>query len=342
MTTGGLYHANGHGWEPLPYWAWFFTALGKAIGEQTQSEVRTIAGLAVPARPYAAALAAAGIVAARAAVPFGSSDPYKHFEWLSTLPAGTPVCLIESGKEYKGVFVGCTETSYGPRAGVQVEKNIKGAGGGMKRWFPPETATSIRESDKEISAAKLPKKQGGKTVLSEQDVIKQNRFVQHFLAEANIYEFITSSRLECVIAGHTGLLRQEIKETAFGSRPPHGGEMEQGALQDVLRVSKFSGARDSYRASVVYANSRTLPDLPGNVTPAVVVFDGAAGFLKWRDSFRHSSWIVLIDRTERLAADATDLLNIEYLQYRTEEGSLPETPPVPEGVELTVFQEETE
>lgn len=211
----------------------------------------------------------------------------------------------------------------------------------MKRWFPPATAISIRDSDKEISAAKLPKKQGGKTVPLEQDVIKQNRFVQHFLAEANIYEFLTSSRLECVIAGHTGLLRQEIKEMAFGSRPPHGGEIEQGALQDVLRVSKFSGARDSYRASVVYANSSTLPDLPDDATPAIAIFDGAAGFLKWRDSFRNSNWVVLIDRTERLAADATDLLNMEYLQYRTEEEGLPEAPPVPDGVELTIFQEGT-
>ncbi len=340
MKAANLYYSNGSGWHLLPYWAQFLVRLGSAIGAEAPPGVRTIAGVALPVRSYAAALAAAGVVAARSAVSVRSVDPYEHFEWLSTLPVGTPVRLTDGAKEYKGVFLGCEEMSYGPRAGVQVEKKVKGIGG-LARWFPPETATRIRQSDKEISVAKLPKKQGGRKVLTEKDIMSQNLFAQHFLGGADVYEFITSSRLECVIAGHTGLLRQEIKETAVASRSPQTGELAQGTLQDVLRVRKFSGINDSYRTSVIYANSKTLPELPGGGVPAVTIFDGASSFVKWRDSFRHSSWIVLIDRTERLASDGADLLNSEYLQYRIEGESVPETPPVPAGIELTIFKEET-
>lgn len=325
---------------PLPYWARFFADLGGAIGSETASGRRTVAGLAVPVRSYAAAFAAAGVVRARSAVPVSPSDPYEYFRWLATIPAGTPVTLVNGTKEYKGVFLGCEHASYGPLAGVQVEKTSKNKTGGLSRWFPPETSTCIRLSDKEISAAKLPNKQGGKSVPSKQDIVSKNRFAQHFLGTTDAYEFVTSSRLECVIVGHTGLLRQEIKETVLASRPPQVAEFVQGTLQDVIRVRKFSGANDKYRTSVVYANGKALPEHFGDPGPAVVVFDGAAGFIRWRGHFRSSNWIVAIARPGRLADDAASLLNGEYLQNRIEGEFALDTPPVPAGTELTVFQTE--
>lgn len=339
MRADSLCYSNGSGWQPLPYWAQFLARLGSTIGAEAPPGVRTIAGLALPIRSYAAALAAAGVVAARSTVPVRPSDPYKYFEWLSKLPAGTAVCLTDGNREYKGIFLGFEATPYGPRVGVQVEKKVKGIGG-LKRWFPPEASTRIRQLDKEVSVAKLPKKQGGRRVLAEKEVVSKNRFAQHFLDNTDVYEFVISSRLECVIVGHIGLLRQEIKDTVFASRPPQTGELAQGTLQDIIRVRKFSGVNDSYRTGVIYSNSKTLPDHPGNSDPAVAIFDGAASFANWRDSFRSSSWIVLIDRTERLAGEAADLLNSEYLQYRIEVESTLDVRDVPAGVELTVFQEE--
>ncbi len=269
----------------------------------------------MPTRSYAAALAATGVVSARAAVPVRPSDPHEYFKLLSTMPVGTAVCLTEGGREYRGVFLGCKDTSHGPRAGVQVEKKVKKIGG-LTRWFPPEFSTCIRHLDKDISAAKLPKKQTGKSALSREDIVNQNRFAQSLLDGADVCEFVTSSRLECVVAGHTGMLRQEIKDTAFASRRVQTENFVQGTLQEVLRVRKFSGVNDSYRTAVVYAHSSTLPELPDGSGPAVAVFDGAASLLKWRDNFRSSSWIALIDRTERSADEAADSLNSEYLQYR--------------------------
>jgi hypothetical protein len=157
MNASSLYYRNGDEWLPLPYWAQFLADLGSAIAAETVPGKRTVAGLAVPVRSYAAAFVAAGVVRARSAMPVRHSDPQEYFRWLATLPVGTPVSLTVGRKEYKGVFLGCETTSHGRRAGVQVEKMLKGKTGGLSRWFPPEASTCIRLSDKEISAAKLPK-----------------------------------------------------------------------------------------------------------------------------------------------------------------------------------------
>jgi hypothetical protein len=168
----------------------------------------------------------------------------------------------------------------------------------------------------------------------------KHRFAQHFLGIADVYEFVTSSRVECVIVGHTGLLRQEVKDTVLAVRPSPTAELAQGTLQDVVRVSKFSGANDNYRSSVVYANGTALPERFGGSGPAVAIFDGAAGFLKWRENFRNSSWVVAVARSERLAGDAADLLNSEYLQNRVDDECELDTPLIPAGAECTVFQTE--
>lgn len=332
----GLFYLRDEEWTPIPPWARFFVEVGESVGAQIAEDVRTVAGVVLPIRSYAAALAAAGVVAARSSTPVSPADPYEYFEWLASLPKGTAVCLRDGDRELRAVLLGCEETAYGPRVGVQVEKKVKGCGG-LRRWFPPDSCKRIRRLEKELCAADLPKAQSGRSVVAEKEIVERNRFAQAFLGDANICDFVACSRLECLIAGPVGVLRQEIKETTFATQATGTASPVEGTLQEILRVRKFSGVNDGYRTNAVYGNGGSAAE--HSPAPTVVVFDGAASFAKLRDDFRDSSWIVLIDQAERLADEAIDLLNGGYLQNRIEGSCGPDTPNVPAGVEMSIFQE---
>lgn len=86
------------------------------------------------------------------------------------------------------------------------------------------------------------------------------------------------------------VLRKEAQSTEFAARSSNGAFVE-GTLQEVLRVREFSSANQSYRSQVFSVNNRKLPGTAGRMKPAFAVFDGATGFLKWREKFRNSDWI---------------------------------------------------
>ncbi len=336
-----LHYSMGNKWFPLPYWARFFSDLGRAVAEDTNPGERTIAGVAVPARAYAAALAATGVASARAAIAVRPSDPGEYFGQFRGSPAGNVAFLTTESREYKGVFLGCEHKSFageplGIYAGIQVEN---GQRGGLQRWFPPGDCKRLRVSEEKADACKLPARQGGRRVTSRDTIIQENRFAEYLLGGADLYEFVTNSRLECTIVGSASTLRQEIKDTPFAVRLPLSDTFVEGALQDVLRVQKFSGAKESYRSAVFSVSSTKPPELHGCSRPAVALFDGANSFLRWRDSFPESNWIVLLDRTERQFDEAACLLNRKYMQDRT--GAEPEldAPEPPPGVEVTTFRE---
>lgn len=331
----GLCYLQDDEWKLIPSWARFYVELGKIFGAEIDNDVRTVAGLILPIRSYAAALVAAGVVAARSTIPVNPADPYEYFKWLASLPKGTAVCLRDGDRELRAILLGCKETTYGPRVGVQVERKVKGVGG-LRRWFPPESCKRIRRLEKELIAANLPKAQSGR-VVAETEIVKQNRFAQAFLDDVDIYDFVMCSRLECLIAGPMGILREEIKKTTFAVRPTRTALPVEGTLQEILRVRKFSGVNDGYRTNVVHGNGESAAEHAP--APAVVIFDGAASFAGLRDDFRDSSWIVLIDQAERLAEEAVELLNNEYLQNRIEGSRGPDAPDAPAGVEMSVFQE---
>jgi hypothetical protein len=127
-------------------------------------------------------------------------------------------------------------------------------------------------------------------------------------------------------------------ETPFALRAA-GGKTVTGRLQEILGVREFAGRRETYRSRVlpVSGGEPATPDSEG--TPAVTVFDGAAGFFKWRDSWRQSNWLVILDRTDPQFADAAALVNQEYIQRRSDDAMIKGIPRPPCGVELLVYRE---
>jgi len=336
-VVADLWYADGRERKPLPEWARFFIRIGAAIGACGRSDDRLVVAIAAPTRAYAAAFAALGAVAARAFSATQQLGPQEHASRLCSLEPGTPVFYVESGQRQKAVFLGCASVRGGaPSFRLQFERT-PGAreSGGLIRWLPQECAPRIRVADEEFSD--LPRKQHATPI------INNAAFVRYVLGASDLSEFALSARTDALIVGTVSSLRAEITGAIFATGQRAGAGAE-GTINDVLRVHQFLADGEPHRSEVVKCSAEaSLPTLTGGGAHAVV-FDGSAGFLRLRDHFRQSHWILVLDCTDPNTADATEAFGAGYTQDRVadsgrgERDSLPsDTPP---GVEMSAYRAE--
>ncbi|HEV7842648.1 MAG TPA: hypothetical protein VGO69_03085, partial [Pyrinomonadaceae bacterium] len=167
-----------------------------------------------------------------------------------------------------------------------------------------------------------------------------------FLGEENVSDFAMRSRLDCLVVGRLSSLRQEITETSFRSYLSTDSFLDStdeslvGTLLDILRVRKFMSEGKAYRTDAVAANSQNVPAVARNSTPSVVIFDGSAGFVKWRGCWRSSHWIAILDATEPNFNEAARALNAEYVDRLDDEEPDVDVPPTsPAGIEVVFYRE---
>lgn len=317
----------------LPEWSEFFVSAGASIASETEAGYRYTIGFAVPIRAYAAAFTALGVVATKSGAPAKPENPGEYVEFLRSLPLDSAVSIRAGNRKLKGLFLGSWTDNGTERFGVQLED---GSSGGLSRWLSAAQAMSIEVADTPVK--KLPKKQKGKILASRAEVGQQNSFVGLALALSDVYDFVTYSRLECMIVGVVSRLNEEITGTTLSVMSSAHGDFLDGTLQHLLRVREFSRPDQTYRSSVVSNGEQS--EEPNQVrAPAVVVFDGATGFLKWRNDWRDSHRLVILDRTERRFEEAVAALNQEYVQNRADDQELRIARRVPRGVEMISFGE---
>lgn len=350
--------ANGHGllftvnsveWKGLPPWADFFFSVGHVLQLEPRNGTRTVLGVALPSRSFAAALAATGGVVKYLKANL-ESDRESYFRHLCTLPPGTGVTLLRNDKkeglrQYPGVIAGLDEVSSDPTnqtapklkvLRIQVSRSTmrESKAGGRVFMVEARRADSIRVLDPEeaVDAGDLPATPFGVSVRAVSDFTRN-------IVRGGMTHYVAKSKVVCLIVGSLGLLGREINETIFGI---HGqsGKVSAGTLGELLRVRRFSSARRQFHSDIFTAASKWPPRKSTLGTPDLVVFDGAAGFMKWRDSFPDSHLLVLLDQTENLFMEAVRRLNYEY-SCRLDDDKLPDFfPAPPPGIELTFFREQ--
>ncbi|GAA6616840.1 hypothetical protein [Scytonema sp. NUACC26] len=314
-------------WASLPPWGTCFINIGHWVAQADSRENRLVIALAIPIRNYAAALAALGVVLARANISTSKIDSNSHFEKLCRLPKGTPVNYQINGKRYKGIYLGVNKDYGEPRLRIQRENK---SSGGLTDFIRQEECHNVAiASTQHIN---LPKKQTGRPIFV------QNEFLNAVISEAELLQFTTETRLECAVIGRVNTLRQEIKEVPFACSSSKS-EFKTGCLNDVLRVRNFCISEgQAYRSEVLPALGNNPPQTTNGLIPHVTIFDGATGFLKWRDNWRNSHWIVLLERTEPHFQEAVIEINNEY-GNRFDGEEIQNIPCIPPGVELVVYQE---
>ncbi|HAJ58092.1 MAG TPA: hypothetical protein DCP31_01485, partial [Cyanobacteria bacterium UBA8543] len=287
---------------PLPTWGTFFVEIGRRIAECETGSNRLVIALAVPTRTCAAALAAFGVVLARADISHNQAEIREYFDKLCSLKKGTPIIYRESKKIRKGSYCGF----YNENGQSLITVRLPTEHGDMICKVPPEKAHKIEplaSKDKNIT----PRITGRCKSFD----FSGKAFLDACIGSVDSLNFYKKSRLDCVILGRLNLLKQEIKERPFGCCPSQAVYTE-GKLQDVLRVREWLGEGQAYRSAVLSVDGRKSPQTQNSSVPYVTIFDGASGFLKWRDYWPNSHSIVVLDRTEPHFMKAVYEINEDY------------------------------
>lgn len=333
VLPADLYLSNAGEKAALPEWSRFFVSAGSSLASRMEAGYRYTTGVALPISAYAAAFAALGIVAARSSIPPGPENLGEYVEFLRGLPIDSAVFVRSGNRKLKGLFRGVRTDNGLKLFGVQLEDR---SSGGLTRWIPAAQAMSIEVADTPVK--KLPKRQKGQIVVSKRELVQQNRFAGLALALGDVYDFVTYSRLECTIVGVASRLNEEITAITLSVKSSsHGGFLD-GTLQHLLRIREFLRPGQAYR-SVVVSTGTQSEKLTQAEAPAVVIFDGATGFLKRRNDWGNSHRLVVLDRTERHFEEAVAVLNQEYVQNRADDRKVQVSERVPRGVELMSFRE---
>lgn len=325
------YSGENNRWVGLPAWASFYITLGSVTANSTKLGARLIVGLALPARAYAAALAAFGVAITRSAIPLDQVSSSEHFQLLCNLKRGAPVSYFDREKDVmlKGIFTGCEVNQGQMYVKIQVQDTSPANSGGLTRFVSMKNALDVEMLLK--GPEKLPKRLTGKLVTP------LGAFARYFLGDDQATVYTRHSRLECLLLGRINLLQREIIETRFAVKTDEQ-ELSEGILQDVLRVRRFIDEDEHFRSEITRVDGRKVPVAVGDAIPHVAIFDGATSFWKWRDYLRNSNWIVFLDRTDPYFRNAAEVFNNEYMS-RINDDCLEGIPFVPPGVEILSYYE---
>jgi hypothetical protein len=277
-------------------------------------------GIALPTRHFGAALTALGYVLAEPTEETTSVERDAHFRRIAALPLGTPLMYLNGDEMYRGPLLSVTN--------VGGEDFVVIRTGKTKQFVPKRRALQIELA--EMERRTFPEDlEGGR-------LHKPKAFVQHFYSHEEFYKINRSSSRHLAIIGALSRLRAELVQTPFliPDNPP-----AEGTLQDLLRVAKFTASGVGYRMAVYPVSKGSSPD-PRGVPPRLVIYDGAASFLKWAHQFTSAHSLVLLDRTELDFPEAVDALNLRYLS-RVAECSLPAAIQSPAGVDIISYWEPT-
>lgn len=316
-------------WYSLPEWAEYFISIGKCLAVENNCESRIVTAIVVPTRAYCAAFVSLGMVICDAAARDHSSAT-AHFEKLFDLPADTPVILRQPARKVlKGVLRGPEEYNGKLYVRVQVQSRDARTGGGLTYLIDESQALQVQPAK---HSGKLPKKQGAENKRFA------NTFVDSLLGDADPVQLGLRSKLVCALVGKKNTLEHELRHTPLALHA-NGDRRAEGQLQDVLRVDRFVADEQPFRAALVPVGSRPpSAEVTSNVETGVV-FDGAAGFLKWGALWPDRHQVVILDRTDLYFDDAITAINSRFSQNRSgAEAALPASA-APPGGEILAFRE---
>lgn len=302
-------------WQDLPDWARFLVDTGLAAGRVSVDGRRCTIALVLPTRAYAAALCATGAVIAshEAEAAVSAAD---HFRELGGLDVGAPVQLqIKRNGKWRaepGRFLGVTDD------GISIAH-----GNSEVTKLPPTLSWRVTAADDSSRRGKA-------------RILAVNPFTEAILSQVGARQFAAGGAVASLIVGFRKHIEEEMQHQGFVARGETGSKAAAGALDDLARLQPQSGTGTGYRTAVhpPYGLSRKVPA----DAPPVVIFDGANGYLNFRDRFRKSHAVVLLDRTEPQIENAIYQIQSDYDQRRLDDGApLPLLPSVPLSIEEQWF-----
>ncbi len=322
VTSINLFYEGSTSWIPLPRWAHFFMDVGIAVATHENIHKRAVVGLALPARGYAVSLVAFGVTMGRFASINRDTEATKRFQRLCELKSNTPLFYRKNGKLIKVFFDDIEEIN----GETKLRLNTKTKG--ERYWITSKQALQVEFPAKEFSP--LPKRS------SRRVSTHPSQFLSSLFDTETARAIVSQSSLDSLTIGPLHRLQEETQTWPIAVRTEAG--FVSGLLQDVIRVRRFSKRAETYRSEIYHLNSKECENI-GQEIPTVVIFESGSSFLRWRNSWRQSDWVVLFDQTEAEFDVAIQTFNEEYITSPVDDRELSEFPVVPAYISTAMYQE---
>ncbi len=303
-----------------------YIAFGQLIASACRNHNRTVVSLALPTRAYCSALLALGIVIQREQQGSRKSSEDAYFDYCCSLERGTTITYRYKDKTYKGIFLACIDKN-GIKS-LEIEYKI-GNRPSIKSGISVATALDKVKILDEIDTTSLEELTGRG--------VTQNKFLDEFYRLLSTQSYQVGSRLDVDIIGQLNTLREEIDNSQFALDNDANKKIA-GKLQDILRIKSFCHNNECYR-SRMFSSDRCLTNEDSLEHAPYVIFDGASSFIKCRDKFDKSNWIITLDKSDPHLHEAAGILNEDFNKYGGFQELLDAVPQV-YGVEFIAYQEE--
>jgi hypothetical protein len=320
-------------WRPVPSWSRFFIELGAAIAEESNNLNRVVIGLALPTRAYAACFAALGVITQRVVINNQKEEILKYYEKIVNLPIGTDLIYRNPSlnKAFKARYEGCTTMENQQCIQLTIQKKHK-----LSKIVRPQDVLRISIANNPVN---LPTYQKGYSLEPSNDKFLDS-FLDDWVGQISSRQFMTSSTLDCLIMGNKNLLRTEIEDASLAVPSDiHSQTFVSGCFQDILRVRSFNLENSGYHCDVLASYNDAKEQKQGE-KPFVTIFDNALSYLRWRDYWKTSHSIVLLDHTDTHCNDAVAQLNEDFVNRRSGESWNNLITNIPTGIEMMSYREE--
>jgi len=292
---------------------------GSRAASVQRDGARVVIALSLPARAFAAVLAAAGAVATAFRENPPASDAAEHFDYLASLPEGTAINHHRSNKVEQGRLAGVEIDSVDGTARVRIKLRKE------DRLLPVGLCTEVQVID-----------DPGTLKARKQTLVKDPEFLACALPGVDTTSLSATTRLDCVLVGVQRTLEGELTAREFGAGDDEA--VYEGNLQGIVRARDIGGTKDAYRSALVPAASEDGDAPIAASVPKVAIFDGARAFNNWRSRWPDSNWLVLLDRGLPSAPDGAAAVNQGYATRLAESDALGDLD-IPAGVETLAYLE---
>jgi hypothetical protein len=253
-----------------PTWAAPFLELGAIANQLSQEGTRSVFGVVVPTRSFAAVLIGIGAILSKR--PDLSAATHA---WKLDLPLGTEVWYPLGGQ-----FARCVITD-APKS-VEFPLSLKTAL--PSKGMPP--GTIVRVPAGRLSRL-LPTNEQDEAA-GRRMVVKGRSVVESIFGNDESYAFYGERTLDVLFCGVATDICEEAKFVEVCAGTAHASAVH------LLRPRSFVGERAGYRSEVVTCLQKPRPTCD---PPRLVVFDGAYAYLQWWRVWRDSACVVILDES---------------------------------------------
>jgi hypothetical protein len=324
-----LYVKVEESWETLPSWAKFYINLGKVFYDNLPTNAKARVVITLPTRSYAGVFIAYGAVLSSISDLVDDKTINEHFQKLKRLEVGTSVIYRKLSRTYRGIYSGTEMVKGEERIKITIqEKNA----GSLTEILNHKQSLSVQvAADKNY---KLPKNPKGK----ENSI---SNFLKIGHRGYNYNRLLTLSHSQFYYIGSKKWVKDEAIDTQLAVYDSNNNEYIQGNLHELLRMKEFMGEQDSYQAHLLSSRSASHKfDLKNAAPSTFTIFDGATSYLRWRDEFKFTHSILILDRTEAQFENAIFELNDAYVLSQKIDRDFPmDDRLIPKGVEMMFWED---